>query len=452
VFDSTNTRLGVGVATPGNTLDVRSVTGSIHLESTTGTNGSFLEIKNTGGTYYFGVENSAGTGFGCAPYALINWVAAGRSSQTYIEGYGVATTLSSTGNLGLGVTPSAWAASWKALEFGFGSVAGYSTTQTYVTSNAYNDGNWRYKNASQATQYQHYQGAHYWNNATASQSAGGLVNGTGTWTTQMTLDASGNLVIGDTSTGYRLDAVVSGTGDLNIASFRTTGASGQGIRFGVNTTNSVTTIKNNTGSGYGMAFYSGSGSSESMRIDSSGNLLVGTTSAKSKFVVEGGQISVGSTGSSGNGIYLYINNALSDNSYLSRASAGTGTTTWYIGNQAITTSSDQRLKADIKPSERNAIDLLNQWEIVDHTWNDPSDQCENNRNSRGVWTGVVAQQVQQVTPWLVNKPTEDLNEDGSINPWTMDFGYAVPLLVKAIQEQQAIITTLTDRITALEAK
>jgi hypothetical protein len=34
----------------------------------------------------------------------------------------------------------------------------------------------------------------------------------------------------------------------------------------------------------------------------------------------------------------------------------------------------------------------------------------------------------------------------------MDFGYAVPLLVKAIQEQQALITTLTDRITALEAK
>ena len=191
----------------------------------------------------------------------------------------------------------------------------------------------------------------------------------------------------------------------------------------------------------------GTSTAERMRIDSSGNLLVGTTSSKSKTVIQG-QLSVGETGavSGAAGIYLYANDALSDNSFLCRQSSGTGTTTWYIGNQAITTSSDIRLKENVKPSERNALKLLNQWEIIDHTWNDPSDKCENNRNSRGVWTGISAQQVQQVTPWLVNKPIEDVNEDGSINPWTMDFGYAVPLLVKAIQEQQAQIESLRKRL------
>jgi hypothetical protein len=262
---------------------------------------------------------------------------------------------------------------------------------------------------------------------------------------RMRLDASGNLLVGTTSATYG----TSGRGVIEVNGSSTslmalkTGGSAAGYMYHDGTNMYIVNTK-------AAALALSTDGTERARIDTSGNLLVGTTTARSKLVVEGGQISVGSTGSTSQGIYLYINNALSDNSYLSRGSAGSGTTTWYIGNQAITTSSDQRLKADIKPSERNAIDLLNQWEIVDHTWNDPSDQCENNRNSRGVWTGVVAQQVQQVTPWLVNKPIEDVNEDGSINPWTMDFGYAVPLLVKAFQEQQAIITALTARIEALE--
>jgi hypothetical protein len=151
---------------------------------------------------------------------------------------------------------------------------------------------------------------------------------------------------------------------------------------------------------------------------------------------------------SGNVGGVYLDPTGTSNGHLSQAAHGDGTVTTYIGNQSITTSSDIRLKDNVKPSERNALNLLSQWEIVDHTWSDPSDQCENNRNSRGVWTGVVAQQVQPITPWLVNKPLEDVNEDGSINPWIMDFGYAVPLLVKAIQEQQAIIESLEARLTA----
>jgi hypothetical protein len=51
---------------------------------------------------------------------------------------------------------------------------------------------------------------------------------------------------------------------------------------------------------------------------------------------------------------------------------------------------------------------------------------------------------------LVNQPTEDTNDDGSINPWTMEFGYAVPLLVKAIQELSAKNDALEARLTQLE--
>lgn len=149
---------------------------------------------------------------------------------------------------------------------------------------------------------------------------------------------------------------------------------------------------------------------------------------------------------------VYLGSAGSSNGLISQASGGSGTTNTYIGNALITTVSDLRLKENVVDTTRNAIEILEQLRVVDHTWNDPSDQCENNRNSRGVWMGLIAQEAQPVIPWLVNKPTEDVDEDGNPQYWHMDYGYSVPLLIKAIQEQQAIIAALTTRITALEAK
>jgi len=155
-----------------------------------------------------------------------------------------------------------------------------------------------------------------------------------------------------------------------------------------------------------------------------------------------------------NSLYAYVGvNPSSNgatNARIFNSSSGSGTVTLYVGNQTITTSSDVRLKENIVDTQRNALELLGQLRVVDHTWNDPSDQCENNRNSRGTWMGLIAQEAQPVIPWLVNKPTADVNENGDPQYWHMDYGYSVPLLVKAIQEQQALITTLTARITALE--
>jgi hypothetical protein len=253
----------------------------------------------------------------------------------------------------------------------------------------------------------------------------------------MRIDASGNVGINTSSPNEKLSVVgnVSSTAWIGRANGSAPSADAAIYRPADNTLGFSTS------------------SAERMRIDSSGNLLVGTTTLKTSVTVQG-QLSTGVTGSAGSGagLYIYANDTLSDNSFMTRVSVGNGTTQWFIGNQSITTSSDARLKDNIKPTERNALELLNQWEIVDHTWNDPSDSSQNNRNSRGVWTGVIAQQVQPITPWLVNKPTEDVDPlDNSINPWTMDFGYAVPLLVKAIQELKATVDAQTARIAALEA-
>ena len=272
---------------------------------------------------------------------------------------------------------------------------------------------------------------------------GDLVLQTNGSTTALTIDTSQNVGIGTSSPGTKLEV----TGDITQtwaasidrfvgSKFSTTYELGLHFIEATRETRIVSKAADSTGL---ISFYTGVTPTERARIEAAGGFNSKSWIKADTYLWAAGDSSTGG---------LYLSTDAAANGRISPNSYGTGTVTHYIGNQAITTSSDIRLKENVRPTERNAIELLNQWEIVDHTWNDPSDQCENNRNSRGVWTGVVAQQVQPITPWLVNKPTDDVNENGSINPWTMDFGYAVPLLVKAIQEQQAMIDDLKARLSA----
>ena len=103
----------------------------------------------------------------------------------------------SSGNLGLGVTPSAWASGGKALELPNGSslFTYTNTSQVILTSNAYFNGtNWIYKATNAAANYEQGVGKHIWYNAPS-----GTAGNTITFTQAMTLDASGNLALGTTS-------------------------------------------------------------------------------------------------------------------------------------------------------------------------------------------------------------------------------------------------------------
>ena len=62
----TSQNVGIGTASPTNRLDIQATTAKVGVTSTTGTNTTFYSANNTGGSFYFGLDNSAGTEFGTA--------------------------------------------------------------------------------------------------------------------------------------------------------------------------------------------------------------------------------------------------------------------------------------------------------------------------------------------------------------------------------------------------
>jgi hypothetical protein len=66
--------------------------------------------------------------------------------------------------------------------------------------------------------------------------------------------------------------------------------------------------------------------------------------------------------------------------------------------------------------------------------------------------GFIAHELQEVVPDCVVGEKDAVNKDGSIKPQAIDTSFLVATLTAAIQEQQAIITDLKARIEALEIK
>ena len=203
--------------------------------------------------------------------------------------------------------------------------------------------------------------------------------------------------------------------------------------------------KDGSNNSLGLVFHTGASFTERMRVTSAGN-------------VEITNLCVAGAG------FAQFDNA---QHLISTSSTGSSSSTYYIGNAAIQTSSDRRIKKNIVDTEIDASSELKKVRVVDFTWNDPNDKAINNRNSRGKWTGCIAQEIVDVFPFAVNAPRpegEEIDHDSEAL-WGMEYGQLVPVLIKGFQELQAKIetletekakmqtdlTALTARVTALEA-
>jgi hypothetical protein len=119
------------------------------------------------------------------------------------------TIIDSSGNLGLGVTPSAWNGVFRAIEGGSASAKGcaviFNNTnqQTMLSANAYFDSSFKYGVNGTAAYYSIEVGAHKWFTA-PSGTAGNAIS----FTQALTLHASGGLSLGNT-TDY-------GAGNLSV--------------------------------------------------------------------------------------------------------------------------------------------------------------------------------------------------------------------------------------------
>jgi hypothetical protein len=171
------------------------------------TSEKYLEFGSSNGAYYVGGTSSEHYIFGQGDKPL----------RLYTAGT-LKATLSSSGNLGLGVTPSAWASDRKAYQVGQGAsfVSGTSAEFLTISSNTFYDGtNYKYIANGSSTLYVQTSGIHWWSNA-PSGTAGNNIS----FTQAMTLNASGRLLLNTTSdNGARLQ--VNGditTGDASTIS------------------------------------------------------------------------------------------------------------------------------------------------------------------------------------------------------------------------------------------
>jgi hypothetical protein len=339
-------------------------------------------------------------------------------------------TLDSSGNLGLGVTPSAWASGWKALQLANGSsfVNNGATNYTGIFQNVYYNGtNNLYLSSTYALKYELVNGTHAWYNSAAG-TAGNAI----TFTQAMTLDASGNLGVGTTSPAVKLQ--VQGAASSNPE-----------IRCLDGTVNSQWYAASNgtcvfgTYSNHPLVFRTNG--SESARIDTSGNLLVGTTSAggyKFNVTALGGNYGVGiSTGNTGIG--LVIGNTSSGSQtfeYFVSAGTNVGSITTNGTITVYNTTSDYRLKTVIGAVSESGkrIDAL---EPVEYTWN------SNGSRARGF----LAHQFQEVYPDSVSGTKDAVDADGKPKYQAMQAGSS-----EVIADLVAEIQSLRARVAQLETK
>jgi hypothetical protein len=420
-----STGLGIGTSSPSTLLTMVGTTSKqsiIKLQAASGSAGGFkrtiINFRDDTGLAGYDI-----VGLGDGNNALTFDSVASGTGTTRL-------TLDSSGNLGLGVTPSAWGSSWKAMQIGTAMAMWANGNDSRVSSNIYFDGtSHRYLvSSTQATMFRQSAGEYIWYNA-PSGTAGNAI----TFTQAMTLDASGNLLVGTTSlgsSGWAKQIRLQGVGnaayevtDGTVVTSLSASAGSIGL-VGTETNHPLVIRTNNT---------------ERARIDSSGNLLVGKTST--------GDSTIGVEARANGYVSSVLASSSSANSSYVLYSTGAGAYRFFVDmggtihatSTSISAISDATLKTNVKDLETGLTEVM-ALKPRRFDWL--------NGDATNV-AGFIAQEVEQVLPELVVESMYSHDDEGNeIKKKNLKMGDILPTLVKAIQEQQEIINQLKARLDA----
>jgi hypothetical protein len=235
--------------------------------------------------------------------------------------------------------------------------------------------------------------------------------------TSAIIDTSGNLGIGTTSPSAPLHVV--GNSYVQSGTLYTDTISAY----------SGSSVNINAGSSHFNVTVNGS---ERARIDSSGNLLVGTTDSTPNGLTVNGAIVALNDGTRYAISLATSTTASATAAAISNTNGLVGSITTSGSATSYNTSSDARLK-DVT-GEARGLDVINALNPVSYNWkaDDKADE------------GLIAQEVQEIVPNAVSQ-----NED---EYYQMDYSKLVVHLVKGMKEQQEQIEALQSEINLLKGE
>jgi hypothetical protein len=241
-------------------------------------------------------------------------------------------------------------------------------------------------------------------------------------TTRLTLNPAGNVGLGTTSPSSLLHLSSSAPtlqfSETDVGVENYIQASGGGFNFFADDTDAAAGTK--------MGFFIDG--SEHLRLNASGNLLVGTTAT-----VGTSPAKLEILGDAGGGRCINTKTAITTSANAISFNNGNGQVGSITTNGSATaynTSSDARLK-DVT-GEARGLEVINELNPVAYNWKADGKADE----------GLIAQEVLDIVPNAVSGSEEEM--------YQMDYSKLVVHLVAGMKEQQVLIESLTARITTLE--
>jgi hypothetical protein len=477
VVDSTNNRVGIGTDSPGHLLELKKSLATDTTETLLSLENSNSSGSSTNGVAidFFASADSDTTPDRRARIVAVEPTASGGDIDLAFHTSASSASaermrIDSSGNLGIGTSvissgPASTlhvhsSVSGGPVPFGSESRVTISTNDTAAGDNGFL-GSLFFGGQDVSSAQTAFTGAGIVGYSAGDLAAGNITAdllfytqvGAGAPSEKMRLDSSGNVGIGDDSptdqlsiskdsgNSIKLETFVGNGNDSHFKFHKARGGSSGPSQIG--TTDDLGTItwsgydgssfnqaafikaKASTNTGDFDASLSFGTSSEAMRIDSTGNLFVGATSQTSTETLN--------VTASGGMVALFKANQPSSTAVHTAFYNSSGLAAKIDRAGLYTQVSDRSLKHDISDSTLGLKEVLN-IPVRSFKWNGSNDY---------IAAGFIAQELEEALPSAVSTD-EDTGLKGRSD------GNIVPVLTKAIQEQQAMIETLQAQVAELQ--